>query len=266
MNESFQLYGPGPSAYERFLVPAFFVPCAERLLELAAITSGERVLDLACGTGVVAKRAARQVGAGGTVIGVDPNEGMLAVAASGSAEVVEWRVGGAEAVPLPDADVDVVCCQQGLQFFPDPAAAMLEVRRVLRPGGRLAIAVWRALEHQPVFVRLVEALDAHVGPEAAATMRGPFAGPDRDALRQLLSETGLGDSVVRIGVLAARFPSPREFLRQEVASSPLSDPVGALDLGRRDALTDQVDQALQPYVDDDGLVIPLQTWFVTATR
>lgn len=266
MTQTFQMYGTGPEVYARFLVPAFFEPCAERLLELAAVGPGERVLDLACGTGVVARGAAARAGSGGRVVGVDLNEDMLAVASSGPRTGVEWRVGDAAAIPLPDAAVDVACCQHGLQFFPDPSRAMGEIRRVLIPGGRLALAVWRGIDHHPVFARLVEALDQHVGAEAAAMMGGPFAGPGRDALRALLEGAGLHRGSIRIDVLAARFPSPREFLRRELGGTPLAGPVGELDEHRLAALVDRVELALEPYVDDEGLLIPMQTWLVTGTR
>jgi ubiquinone/menaquinone biosynthesis C-methylase UbiE len=267
-NTSFQLDGEGPQAYERYLVPTFFAPCADQLLELAAVQPGERVLDLACGTGIVARRAAAAVGTTGAVVGVDVNEGMLARAAAmaDAPDTVTWRSADAGALPLPRGGFDVVCCQQGLQFFTDQPRALHEMYRVLAPSGRVALAVWRSLEHHPVFTVLVEALEEHVGAEAADMMRSPFMGPGRDDLRRLLTEAGFSAPVLRIGVFTVRFPSPREFLRQEVVSSPLAGPVGALDASRRDALLAQVDRALAPYTDDDGVVFPMETWFAMTWR
>jgi hypothetical protein len=105
-----------------------------------------------------------------------------------------------------------------------------------------------------------------VGTEAADVMRSPFAGPGRHALRELLVDAGFRDPVVRIGVITVRFPSPQEFLRQEAVSSPLAKPVGALDDGGRAALIAHVDQALVPYMDDDGVVFPMETWLIVARR
>jgi SAM-dependent methyltransferase len=261
----FQLDGQGPQAYERYLVPKFFAACADQLIDLAGVRSGERVLDVACGTGVVARNAAARVGAGGSVVGIDVNDTMLAVAATVS-NLVEWRPADAGALPLPDATFDAVCCQQGLQFFPDPLLALREAHRVLVPGGRIALAVWRPIEHHPAFAALTDALEQHVGAEAAGMMRSPFAGPGSHALRQLLVDAGFHEPVVRIGVITVRFPSPQEFLRQEAVSSPLAEPVGALDDGRRAALIAHLDQALVPYMDDEGVVFPMETWLVVARR
>jgi SAM-dependent methyltransferase len=267
-NMSFQVDGEGPRVYERHLVPAFFAPCADQLVALAAVTPGERVLDLACGTGIVARRAAAALGTTGAVVGVDNNEAMLAHAAAmpGTPDIATWHRADAAALPLPDGGFDVVVCQQGLQFFTDQPRALREMYRVLAPGGRVVLAVWRAVEHHPVFAVLVEALEEHVGAEAADMMRSPFMGPGRHGLRRLLTQAGFSAPVLRIGVLTVRFPSPREFLRQEVVSSPLAGPVGALDTSRRDALLAHVDRTLAPYTDDDGVVFPMQTWFALAWR
>jgi len=269
MGHRFQLAGQGPSAYERYLVPTFFAPCAEQLLDLAALRPGERVLDVACGTGILARQAAAQVGAGGLVAGVDVNQGMLQVAREVSTDAparIEWHNADAAALPLPDAAFDVVCCQQGLQYFTDQPLALREAHRVLTPGGRVVLGVWRAIEHHPVFTALVRALEQHAGKETAALLRMPFSGPDRDGLRRLLTEARFDKILIRIATFAARFASPQEFLGQQVASSPLAEPIGALDEGRRDALSHHLDQALQPHADDDGIAVPMQTWLVTASR
>ena len=264
----FQLAGQGPDAYERYLVPAFFTACADQLLDRVGVRPGEHLLDVACGTGIVARRAALRVGAAGSVVGVDSNAGMLAVASDlmDGADVRAWRNADATALPLRDATFDVVCCQQGLQFFGDQPRALREMHRVLAPAGRVGLAVWRSLAHHPVFVALAEALEQHVSASAAGEMRAPFAGPEPVALRGLLTDAGFDRTVVRIGLIDVRFPSTREFLRREVVSTPLAGPVGALDPARREALFDDVDRRLESHVDDDGLVVPMQTWLVTAQR
>ena len=267
MSDGFQLQAQGPEAYERYLVPAFFDPCASELLELAAPAAGDRVLDLACGTGVVARRLAARVGTPGTVVAVDVNPQMLAFATSAAGPApIEWRSADAAALPLGDAAFDLVCCQQGLQFFRDQAGALREAHRVLVPGGRIAVAVWRPIEHNPAFVVFADALDHHVGAEAAAMMRAPFSGPDREQLRRLLVEASFSEVHIRIASILVRFPSPREFLRQEVVSSPLAGPVGALDPPRLAALGEELDRVMEPYADDDGTVLPMQTWLIGARR
>ena len=170
-------------AYERFLVPVLFAPWAERLVQLAAPGPGERVLDVACGTGIVARRAAARVGAGGggAVAGLDLNQSTLEVARAAAAQAgasIDWQAGDAVGLPFPDGAFEIVFCQQGLQFFPDPALALREMRRVLVPGGRLALSMWRPIRYSPGFAVLAQMLERHAGPAAAAVMHAPFAGPD----------------------------------------------------------------------------------------
>jgi ubiquinone/menaquinone biosynthesis C-methylase UbiE len=267
MSQGFQLEGQGPYAYERFLVPAFFASCAEQLLELAPVAPGQRVLDVACGTGIVARRASAEAGAGGTVVGVDANAGMIDVARTvPAAGTITWHTADAAALPLPDAAFDLVYCQQGLQFFTDRPGALREMHRVLAPGGRAGFAVWRALEHSPAFAAFVQALQRHAGDEAAAMMRAPFAWSDRDEIRSAVLDAGFKPTAIRIGAVVVRFRSAEEFLHHEVISSPLAGPVGALDGDRYQALGRDLAQTLSPYADDDGIAFPMQTWLATAYR
>jgi SAM-dependent methyltransferase len=143
--------GSAAETYERHMVPAIFGPWAEDLLALAMPAPGERVLDVACGTGVVARLVAQRVAPTGTVVGLDLNPGMLAVARTLPLPQgeIQWREGNVSAMPFPDASFDLALCQQGLQFFPDRPAALREVRRVLEPRGRLALSVWRPHATQP---------------------------------------------------------------------------------------------------------------------
>ena len=165
-HEQWQLDGSAPELYERYIVPAVTALWAADLVEWAAPGPGERVLDVACGTGVVARLAAEGVGAG-RVVGLDINAGMLAVARSLPPRAglpIEWHEGSALSMPFPDAAFDLVLCQLGLQFFPDRPAALREMRRVLSPSGRLGLSVYSSIEHDPVAYALADALDRHLGP------------------------------------------------------------------------------------------------------
>ena len=162
-----QLVDNSAQAYERYLVPAIFTAFAEELVE--PVQPGTRVLDVACGTGIVGRCADAR---GARVTGVDLNAQMLDVART-EAPDIEWIEADAAALPLPDGSFDHVLCQQGLQFFADPAAAVEEMLRVRAPGGRLTVSVWRP---STIYERAAGVLD----PEAAAVMRSPFAGPDGD--------------------------------------------------------------------------------------
>ncbi|MDQ7904491.1 methyltransferase domain-containing protein [Phytohabitans sp. ZYX-F-186] len=262
-----QVAGDGPaSAYEKYLVPAFFTGCAERLLELAEVKPGERVLDVATGTGIVARQAAARVGPEGAVTGTDVNEGMLAAAISTGPGEIEWRLADAASLPFPDGTFDLVTCQQGLQFVTDHPTALREIRRVLAPEGRVALAVWRGIEVNPAFVAVVDVLDRYVGTAAGMVLREPFAGPDRADLHRLLTAAGFRAVRVRIGLVDVRFPSAREFLRREVVSTPLAEPVSGLDEARHEEMAAELERTLAPYTDDEGIAFPLQTWLAVAGR
>ncbi len=268
-SKGWQLEESSAEAYERYLVPLFFAPGAEYLVELATTGPGERVLDVACGTGIVARRAAPRVGADGTVVGLELNEGMLEVARKISADIrpaIEWRQGDATEIPFPDAAFDIVFCQQGLQFFSDQPAALREMYRVLVPNGRLALSVLRSIEHNPGYVALAEALERHVGADAGAMMRSPFSPLSTDELGDLVAGAGFRDVRILIGIGTVRYPSAEEFLRQEGASSPLAGPIEALRDDVREALIRDLREALRTYADDDGIIFPAETYLALAHR
>jgi SAM-dependent methyltransferase len=200
----FQLEGSAPEAYEAYLVPTLFETCARHLIAAVGLAAGARVVDVACGTGVVGRQAAELVGPAGRVVGVDVNPAMVAVAAR-LAPGVTWRVGDAGALPLADASVDAWCCQQGLQFVSDRRAVLAEAGRVLAPGGRLAIAVWRSAADNPAFDVFADALADVVGDDAAVSMRAPFALGDREELRDLLVVNGFDEPALTLLAFAARF-------------------------------------------------------------
>lgn len=261
-----QLEASAAEAYEQYFVPILFAPWAERIIDAADLRDGDRVLDVACGTGIVARRAAERVGERGTVVGLDLNEGMLAVAEQAAAEVrppIVWRRGDAADLPFPDGSFDVVFCQQALQYFPDPVEALGEIRRVLAPGGRAILSVWRSLDYQPGYVVLAGALERHVGDEAGEMMRSPFPPWDLVAVQGLAESAGFDDRTVTIEIGSVRFPSVEEFIRREVASSPLAAQLG--DAGRT-ALVEDVTNSLGGYTDDDGVVLPLESYVLTAYR
>ena len=267
--EGWQLQEGSAEAYERYLVPLLFAPGAEYLIELASLGPEERVLDVACGTGIVARRAARRGGADGKVVGLDINEGMLEVARKTSSDIrpaIEWRQGDATDLPLPDGAFDVVFCQQGLQFFADRSAALGEMHRVLVPNGRLVLSVLRSIEYNPGYRLLAEALERHVGANAGSMMRSPFSSLNADDLRDLITGAGFRDVKIFLGIGPVRYPSAEELVRWEGASSPLAGPIGALTDDVRTALIRDVGEALRSYTDDDGIVFPAETYLAIARR
>lgn len=173
-----------PEIYEQVLVGPLFRPFAEPLIEDLGLRAGEDLLDVACGTGIVARLAKERLGETGRVVGVDVSPLMLEVARRVAPDI-EWREGDAGALPLRDREqFDVVVSQQGLQFFPDRPAAIRQLRRALRPGGRVAVSTWRPDEELPVLRELRRVAERHVG--AIVDRRHGFgeAGPVEDLLRE----------------------------------------------------------------------------------
>lgn len=264
-----QLEQSAPEAYEQYLVPPMFAPWADRLIESSDVREGDQVLDVACGTGIVARRAASRVSESGSVVGLDSNEGMLVVAEETAADLhrsIEWRQADATNLPFSDGRFDIVYCQQALQFFDDPAVAVQEMRRVIAPGGRVALSVWRPLDYQPGYVVLADALEQHISDEAGTMMRSPFPEWDGKDLRTFVQNAGFDDVSVTIEIGSVRYPSVTEFVRREAASSPLAEPIAAIEREIRDELVREVEDALDAYRDDEGIVSPMESNLVIADR
>jgi len=195
-------------AYEEFFVPALFGEWAPRVANLAGVRTGEHVLDVACGTGVLAREAASQAGPRGFVAGVDASRGMLSVAKT-VAPLIEWREAKAEALPYPDQRFDAVVSQFGLMFFTDRQRALSEMLRVLKRGGRLAVAVWASLESAPAYAAEVALLERVAGRLAANALRAPFVLGDTKELKELVAGAGVDKVTVTTQRGMARFPSIR---------------------------------------------------------
>jgi ubiquinone/menaquinone biosynthesis C-methylase UbiE len=257
---------PGTAAenYERYFLPVIGAPVAADLVDAAALRRGQRVVDVACGTGVVARLAVARVGPAGTVTGVDVTPGMLAVARSISADgpPIEWHEASADKLPLPDASADVVLCSLGLQFFPDRAAALREMRRVLIPGGQLAVNAPGPIP--PLFTVLHDAVGEHLGPGAAAFVRAVFSLHGADEIRLLLADSGFDGIDVAVRSMRLTLPAPADFLWQYILSTPLVASVASLNEDRRAALERDVVKGWQPYIADDGMLLALEIAVGTA--
>ncbi len=257
--EQWQLTGSGPESYERNQVPSLFRPLAELFLTAVPLRRGERVLDVACGTGIVARLAAQQVGTTGRVTGVDLNPGMLKVAEEHtptSGALIDWREGDAGKLPCEDASYDVVLCQQGLQFFPDKPQALREMHRVVMPGGRLALCVWRSIEHHPFNQAVIAGISRFASDETAMRMRVPYALGDAGVLRTLIADAGFRQVEVQGTVLNRHMLPPEESIPGYLASTPIAETVAALDEDIRGALVRDISEALHEYRDQDGLSLP----------
>ena len=209
--------------YEQFFVPALFGQWTGPMLDAVDAHLGDRVIDIGTGTGVLARAALRRVGSAGSVIAVDPNEGMLAVAAR-LAPDLDIRRGVAEQLPVVDSEMTCTTCQFALMFVEDRARAISEMARVTRPGGRVAVATWAAIEESPGYAAMVGLLDEVLGDWAAEALRAPFCIGSTDELHDLL-QASFGDVVVQHRSGEARFASLDEWLHTDIRGWTLSDDV-----------------------------------------
>ena len=202
-------------AYEALFVPALVGQFAPKVADGARVVKAERVLDVACGTGVLAREVLKRVGPGGRVVGIDAVPGMVEVARQ-IAPAVEWREGKAESLPFSNGSFDAVVCQFGLMFFTDRAQAIREMLRVLTSRGRLAVAVWNSLQNIPAYAAVAELFERTGGQQAAAALRAPFVLGDPNELREMFSNAGAHSIEVTTHSGTALFPSIRVMVEADL--------------------------------------------------
>jgi ubiquinone/menaquinone biosynthesis C-methylase UbiE len=249
-NQTGQVTRNAAETYEEFFVPALFQEWADRVVDAAQIEGGQHVLDVACGTGVLTRAAARRVGPNGSVIGLDVNEGMLEVAQRKAPEI-QWKHGRAESLPFGDNTFDAVISQFGLMFFEDRSAAIHEMSRVLLPGGRLAVAVWDSLENTPGYAAMAALLKSLFGAQTAEALYAPFSLGDKETLLPLFKDSHLQDVQITTHDGTARFSSISSWVFTEIKGWTLSD---SIDEAQYQKLLEEAEKELQPYVLSDGRV------------
>ncbi len=262
-HDGWQISSSAAEVYEQYWVPAMLAQWAPRLVDAVDVGGRDRVVDVACGTGLVARHAASRLHSEGVVVGVDINEGMLEVARRLAPEL-DWRVGDAMGLPFDDGAFDVVLCQFALMYFADRVAALREMRRVLRSGGRVGAAVWAPFERATGYVILARALEELAGEEAAALLRSPHELGNEDLLVGLLHSAGFVDVRVELGRGTQKHPSVERFVTMEVKGTPLEAHVEDT---RLDAVIDAVRDELKRFEASDGtLVLPMDAVIVTARK
>jgi SAM-dependent methyltransferase len=257
--------------YESKAVPALFGPWAAELVEAVPPRPGERVLDLACGTGVVARHVAARLPGAAALTGLDRSPAMLEVArqvAEREGVALSLHEGAMEALPFDDGAFDLVLCQQGLQFADDRARAVAEMHRVLARGGRVGIAAWQGLEVHPFYQVFNGILDGHLGIPALAV---PFSLDARDELAALLTGAGFQDVEVEARSLSLVEPAPEEFVDMSVETIVAAIPtVQHLDDAARTALKTAIAADLQPlmrrYTVDGHVVLDWHAHFARGRR
>jgi SAM-dependent methyltransferase len=245
--------GTAAENYQRYFVPAIATPVSAGLLEAACLQPDERVLDVACGTGVIARLAAEITGPAGAVTAIDIAPDMVEVARATPAPaepVIDWQVGDATSLPFPDDSFDAVLCQMGLMFMADRAAAVGQMRRTLLPRGRVVISTPGAI--QPVFEILERALVEHVNPDLGGFVRAVFSMHNPDDLALLLRGAGLRNVTVTVEEATLRLPAPAEFLWQYISLTPMAPIVANTPEEAKQTLEREVVERWQPYVTAGG--------------
>lgn len=243
-----QVIASAAEVYDSFFVPALFAQWPDIVLDAGRVQTGNRVLDVGCGTGVLARAACERVGRGGRVAAIDPNDGMLDVARRAEPGV-DWRSGVAERLPFGDGSFERTVSQFALMFFSDRDAALSEIARVTVPGGRVALAVWDGLDDNAGYARLANLLERLFGPQAARALRVPFELGDARALGEIASR-GLTDPQVTTHRGTARFASLEAWLHTEIRGWTLAGEID--DEGFR-ALVDAASDELDDLVDAGGV-------------
>ncbi|MGI8792982.1 MAG: methyltransferase domain-containing protein [Acidimicrobiales bacterium] len=246
--------GTGAENYERYFVPAIGTPVAAGTLDAADLQPGESVVDVACGTGIVARLAAAAVGPTGSVVGVDVAPDMIEVAgrtaALADSAPIEWHEADAASLPLPDGSHDVALCQMGLMFMPDKVAVLREMRRVLKPEGRIVVTTPGPI--QAPFEAMEDALTHHIDPGLAGFVNVVFSMPDPDAVAGLLAEAGFSAAHAHMTTARFQLDGPAEFLWQYINLTPMGPIVAQASTEAKAALEAQVVETWQPYVVDGG--------------
>lgn len=236
--------------YDEFFVPALFAEWPPRVCDAAMIKSGDHVLDVACGTGILAREAARRAGPDGQVTGVDINDGMLTAARKHSTEI-DWQAAPAEALPFEDGTFDAAVSQFGLMFFEDRVKALQEMMRVLREDGRLSVAVWASLDDTPGYSAMVGLIGRLFGAAVADALRAPYVLGDTADLHALLAQAGLDGAKVETLPGTARFPSIEAWVHTDVRGWTLAD---LIDDDQYQTLLAAAQSDLHGFVGTDGTV------------
>jgi ubiquinone/menaquinone biosynthesis C-methylase UbiE len=266
----YKLEGSGPELYEKILVPPLFAPWADDLISRAQLRQGQRVLDVATGTGIVARKAAAVVGPSGKVTALDINPAMLALAKTTDAPAepaIEWVEGDAHKLPFPDKSFDVVFCQQAMQFFSDRPKAVREMYRVLVPGGRVAVASWRSPERNPYGIAFAKVVDKRVSPEAGAETRSPFGWDSQEEMQQMMEKAGFKNVKAEPITLDMNEADLRTFIINDLLAYPTTGKsMASWSDTEKGAVVDEIVAELAQYKKGDSWSIPWSSNVGIATK
>jgi ubiquinone/menaquinone biosynthesis C-methylase UbiE len=263
-----QMNTNGPETYERVIVPTWMADWTPDLIDVGRVGPNTRVLDVACGTGIVARKAAGLVGPGGKIAALDLNEGMLRVAGrcaeQEGATGIEWYHSDVSRMPFSSGEFDTVLCQQGLQFFPDKAAALREMKRVLVPQGTLALSVWGRAEMCPHVMVICDVFSEYFGEDSTTIFKVASSLSNHKVLQNLVQDAGFSNIRIRFEVKIARHPSLTDLLPAYFSALPVAAQIAALPEEERTRMFRCIETKLADWRENDGLAAPVENCLLTA--
>jgi ubiquinone/menaquinone biosynthesis C-methylase UbiE len=263
-----QMSTDGPETYEDCIVSTWMDDWASDLIEAGHIGPNQRVLDVACGTGIMARKAAGLVGPEGRFACVDLNEGMLRVACRCAEQTgvtgIEWYHCDVTRMPFSNGEFDVVLCQQGLQFFPDKLAALQEIKRVLVPHGTLALSVWGRPENSPHVMVICDVFTEFFGPDSTQMFKVACSLSSHDLLNNLLQEVVFSNISIKTDVKVAHHPSFARFLPAYFSIFPVASLISELTDEERNRMFHCIEKRLAPWIEKGALAVPTENNILTA--
>lgn len=237
-----------------------FGPLADAMLNIVPLDASDRVLDVACGTGIVARKAKERTGPLARVVGADLNEGMIRTAQSLTdpiARSCEWVVAPAENMPFKKGEFTKIFCQQGLQFFPDQIAALAEMRRVLADDGQIFITIWK--EPSPFFTALAVSIENHINKSLAKKSLAPFSYGGHGEMQTILEQAGFSGFVSTDLTVNRTIHDPKNSIEKEIMGNPVGPAVSEMGQEVVQAISDEVCTAMDSYIHGSTLVVPQTT-------
>lgn len=262
--ETFQLSGSAASIYEEQKVPAMFGPLADATLSLVPLFENDQVIDLACGTGIVARKVRQKLGAGARIVGVDLNKGMIEIARNltdQNARSCDWHVCNVTELPFESETFTMAFCQQGIQYFPDTVAALREIERVLRPGGRLSLTVWDG--PSDFFIAIASALRERISEEAARQSLAPFSFGEIDKLTEDMQRVGFREITSQL-LTVDRTIGSQSAIAREILANPVGPKVAERGEEVMANIVAEVSEVISVYRQGSGFVVPQRTRLIQA--
>jgi ubiquinone/menaquinone biosynthesis C-methylase UbiE len=261
----YQLTNKASQIYETQKVKAIFRPLAEATLKEVPISENDRILDIACGTGIILRCIAEQYAMSRPLIGVDLNDGMINMAkglTKHKQHIFEWYRSDVAKLPFDDHSFTTAFCQQGLQFFSEKVKALTEIKRVLKPDGRLYVTVWSSVS--PFFKALADALGEHINNKIAEQSLAPFAFRDEEVIKDLITKAGFTRITSKVITINRQIAAANISIPKEIAGNPVGVKVVENEQDVVDRIVKQVEIAIQGYKNNSGFAIPQETYLFEA--